>query len=155
VTESLSGNISAATNDSIFLRIKELVSGFMDGVLTLVGIKAQEVQTDKLCIGTTCVTENQLRNLLQSVNETPSEPNTEPTEDTGTGTLSPDTDNDTPSNPDNEGSNPDSENTEDTTTIPEPETTIPDIITSDPTTTPEPEVSPESEISTDTTIAVP
>jgi len=56
---------------SIWNRLADLASRFVDGVLTLAGLKAEkvetvELETTKLCIGNTCVDEDTLRALLQS-----------------------------------------------------------------------------------------
>lgn len=47
--------------DTIWSRLVTLAQGFVDGVLTIAGIK-----TNELCIGKTCVDENQLKALLQN-----------------------------------------------------------------------------------------
>ena len=64
--------------DTIWEKIVNLAQGFGDGVLKLVGIEteilyarditAETVTTEELCIGSTCVTEAELQNLLQSNN---------------------------------------------------------------------------------------
>jgi hypothetical protein len=71
--------------DTFFGRLTDLARNFVDGVLTLVGIKAEQVQTEKLCIGNTCVTESELQQLLQNNNQTsvaPDEPLAPPDEET-------------------------------------------------------------------------
>ena len=49
----------------IFKRMTKLVSGFVDGVLTLTGLKVESVKTEQLCIGTTCINESELIELMQ------------------------------------------------------------------------------------------
>src|SRR3989344_3798981 len=68
-----------AAEGSLWAKMTNFFSGFVDGILTIVGLKTEIVETDKLCIGTTCVTEEQLQAMLEgSANlNTGSEPNEE------------------------------------------------------------------------------
>ena len=50
--------------ETFWTRLGTLLDGFVDGVLTLVGIDVEEVKTDTLCIGETCVDEATLKALL-------------------------------------------------------------------------------------------
>jgi hypothetical protein len=82
--EQINGN-------TIMERMAQLAHSFVDGVLTLVGIKVKKIETEKLCIGNTCVTESQLQQLLENNYQTsvtpippptpPVAPPTEPTPD--------------------------------------------------------------------------
>ncbi len=67
---SLNGDVEEM-NVSLMDRMVDLVSRFYDGVLTLVGIKAETVTTEELCIGSTCVNEAQLIELLNNQNTAP------------------------------------------------------------------------------------
>jgi outer membrane biosynthesis protein TonB len=68
--------------ETILDRVSQLVQGFVDGVLTVTGIKASTVETQQLCIGDTCVTESQLIELLENSNQSPTPtPEPEPTPD--------------------------------------------------------------------------
>jgi hypothetical protein len=53
-------------NPTLFDRMAMLASSFMDGVLDIFKIKTQEVETEKLCIGSTCVDEATLKALLEA-----------------------------------------------------------------------------------------
>ena len=59
------GILQGDATDTIWNRLTKLAQGFKDGVLTLAGFKADKVETDELCIGDTCVSEAQLKALLQ------------------------------------------------------------------------------------------
>jgi hypothetical protein len=52
--------------DTVWSRITKLAQGFVDGVLTVAGLK-----TDELCIGNTCVNEAQLIQVLDAINNPP------------------------------------------------------------------------------------
>ena len=77
---------SRTSGDSFWPRLTALVGNFVDGVLTVVGIHSDEVQTKELCIGEegnrTCITKDRLDNLLRSeadnstVNSSDSSPDT-------------------------------------------------------------------------------
>jgi hypothetical protein len=75
-TEMLVSASSSVTSlhegDTFWSRLTQLVSSFVDGVLTLVGIDAEEVNTNVLCIGETCVDEATLKALLQGSGQTTS-----------------------------------------------------------------------------------
>ncbi|PIY58703.1 MAG: hypothetical protein COY98_00605, partial [Candidatus Yonathbacteria bacterium CG_4_10_14_0_8_um_filter_43_17] len=52
------------TTDTIWNRLTSLAKGFINGVLSVTGIKTEQIDTDKLCVGNTCVTETELIELL-------------------------------------------------------------------------------------------
>ena len=64
--------------DTIWEKMVKIAQGFGDGILKLAGIEteilyarditAESVTTDELCIGTTCVTESELQELLNNKN---------------------------------------------------------------------------------------
>ena len=59
--------------DTIWNRIVKLAQGFKDGILTLAGVKAETMEansitTDKLCVGTTCISEDELKEIIQQRN---------------------------------------------------------------------------------------
>jgi hypothetical protein len=54
--------------DTVWNRLTKLAQGFKDGVLTLAGFKADKVETDQLCIGSTCITESELQSLINQKN---------------------------------------------------------------------------------------
>jgi hypothetical protein len=77
---------SRTSGDSFWPRLTALVGNFVDGVLTVVGIHSDEVQTKELCIGEegdrTCITKDRLDSLLlnevnNSSDNTPNSPNEE------------------------------------------------------------------------------
>lgn len=86
--------------DTVWQKMVSLVSGLVDGVLTLVGIETEKVTTDELCVGDICVTEEQFREVFggsatnsnsgsssgQNTNNQPVEPEPEPVVDTATTT---------------------------------------------------------------------
>ena len=51
---------------TILDRLVQLAQGFVDGVLTLTGLKAEKIETNELCIDGVCVTGDELRALLDS-----------------------------------------------------------------------------------------
>jgi len=53
------------SGETLWTRLKTLAQNFVDGVLTVVGIKAEKVQTNELCIDDVCVTADDLRTLLE------------------------------------------------------------------------------------------
>jgi hypothetical protein len=62
---SLGVDMSEFEEVSVMDRLVELASRFVDGVLTVAGIK-----TDELCIGDTCVNEAQLIEVLDQIGST-------------------------------------------------------------------------------------
>jgi hypothetical protein len=59
--------LSADVNDTLWNRLKSLATNFVDGVLTIAGIKADRVEVgSELCVDGVCVTADDLRALLQS-----------------------------------------------------------------------------------------
>jgi len=54
--------------DTVWSRLVRLASGFVDGVLSLTGLKADRVETSELCVDDVCVTADDLRALLQQSN---------------------------------------------------------------------------------------
>ena len=66
---------------TVMARIVQLVQGFVDGVLKVAGIKTESVKTQELCIGDTCVTEAELKNLLENSNQSPPPPPPQPDPD--------------------------------------------------------------------------
>jgi len=73
-TTTAFATLLADQTDTVWNRLTRLAEGFVNGVLTLTGLKTEKVETDQLCIGATCVTEDQLKALLQS-SGTPAVPN--------------------------------------------------------------------------------
>jgi hypothetical protein len=114
------------THETLWLRLKTLAQNFVDGVLTLTGInakvvytmdlEAENVKTDELCIGTTCVNESQLKALLQDTITSPNNPV--------------DTEDDTPPpvDEDQEGPGPSDETEDDNATSTDNGTTTPKVI---------------------------
>jgi hypothetical protein len=51
---------------TILDRLVQLAQSFVDGVLTLTGLKAEKIETNELCIDGVCVTGDELRALLDS-----------------------------------------------------------------------------------------
>ena len=95
--EATSTDISSLIDntDTIWNRLLTLADGFVDGVLSLIGIEAETIKTDTLCIGNTCVTENELIDLLNNAGQAPANtpPPSAPAEDdaiTGDGTVADD-----------------------------------------------------------------
>ncbi len=63
----------ADATDTIWNRMVTLVQGFKDGVLTLTGFKADNmeantVKTEELCVGTTCISEGELKEIIEQKN---------------------------------------------------------------------------------------
>ncbi|OGG87913.1 hypothetical protein A2592_01475 [Candidatus Kaiserbacteria bacterium RIFOXYD1_FULL_42_15] len=65
-TTTAFATLLADQTDTVWSRLTRLAEGFVNGVLTLTGLKTEKVETDQLCIGATCVTEDQLKALLQA-----------------------------------------------------------------------------------------
>ena len=65
-TTATSTTSTILTGKTIMERVVKLVSGFVNGVLKVAGIK-----TDQLCIGNTCVNEAQLIDVLQYIHNNP------------------------------------------------------------------------------------
>jgi hypothetical protein len=53
-------------------RLIELATNFVDGTLALVGLSAERVSTDELCVGDTCIDEATLIQVLAELDATPS-----------------------------------------------------------------------------------
>jgi hypothetical protein len=128
--------VFGGTGESLWDRLKVLAQNFVDGVLTVAGIKTELVETEQLCIEDVCVTADDLRALLNgngsgtgptTQTPPPTEPEAEPTpEPIPTEEPTPEP---LPSTPD-----------------PEPEPTPePEETPSDPEPTPEPTPEPEPE----------
>jgi hypothetical protein len=58
--------VAPETTDTFFTRLQALSASFVDGVLSIFRLEADEVATDRLCVGTTCVDEETLRRLLEN-----------------------------------------------------------------------------------------
>ncbi|MCA9361267.1 hypothetical protein KC845_01775 [Candidatus Kaiserbacteria bacterium] len=52
------------SGETLWSRLKELAQNFVDGVLTITGLKTDIVETEQLCIEDVCVTADDLRSLL-------------------------------------------------------------------------------------------
>jgi len=63
-TTTAFATLLADQTDTVWSRLTRLAEGFVNGVLTLTGIKTERIDTDKLCVGNTCVTETELIELL-------------------------------------------------------------------------------------------
>jgi hypothetical protein len=61
-------SLLADQTDTIWNRLTKLAQGFKDGVLTLAGFKADKVETNELCVGSTCITESELQELINQKN---------------------------------------------------------------------------------------
>jgi hypothetical protein len=66
LTSDLFEDYLAMEGDTLWTRLARLAHGFVDGVLTVAGLR-----TDELCIGDTCVNEAQLIELLNDSGSTP------------------------------------------------------------------------------------
>lgn len=69
IPSDTSSSTATSTNetllDSIWSQIVSLASSFVDGILTVAGIKADEIiATQKFCVGSACVTEGEFQALL-------------------------------------------------------------------------------------------
>ncbi len=58
--------------ETLWDRIKTLASNFVDGVLTITGLKTDRVETKELCVDDVCVTADDLRALLNSTGQSSS-----------------------------------------------------------------------------------
>ena len=63
-SSSVFASLQSDTTDTVWSRLVNVANGFKDGVLTLVGLKADTIETEKLCVGNTCITETELIELL-------------------------------------------------------------------------------------------
>jgi hypothetical protein len=79
---------NAVEGETVWTRLQTLAKSFVDGVLTLTGVvadkfTAEEVETNLLCVGETCVDEATLKALLESRHvdpiDTPVDENPDPT----------------------------------------------------------------------------
>jgi hypothetical protein len=53
------------SDETLWDRLKVLAQNFVDGILTLTGVKADRVETSELCVDDVCVTADDLRALLE------------------------------------------------------------------------------------------
>ena len=105
--QSLMGTSTLTTvgeneTETVFDRLVALAQNFVDGVLTLTGLKADKIETGELCIDGVCVTGDELRALLdgQGSNEAqPDEVNTDPATDSTSGDTDTENDNNTAAAP--------------------------------------------------------
>jgi hypothetical protein len=67
-TSTVFSTLTADTTDTIWNRLVKLAEGFKDGVLTLAGFKADKIETNQLCVGSTCITESELKDLINQKN---------------------------------------------------------------------------------------
>ena len=75
-TTTAFATLLADQTDTVWSRLTRLAEGFVNGVLTLTGIKTERIDTDKLCVGNTCVTETELIELLNRNQVNTVSPNT-------------------------------------------------------------------------------
>jgi hypothetical protein len=71
IVDLTDANLSLSDAGTYFLQIlkralERLSDIWLDMQLTLRSLVADEVKTDKLCIGDTCITEDELKEILQS-----------------------------------------------------------------------------------------
>jgi hypothetical protein len=135
-------------NETMFDRLVAMANNFIDGVLTITGLKADKVETSELCIDDVCVTAGQLRALLEASTDE------QPNDVTPVEVTSEDEDEDSEPDP----PTPDPENEEVTSTTTQsvatstPEPTDETASTTPETIDPDPEVEePESEVLTEET----
>jgi hypothetical protein len=67
------GLISEAAPDSLWNKIVTFFEGFVDGVLTIAGIKTEKIETEELCIEDICVNADSLRQIIDSSQTTSSQ----------------------------------------------------------------------------------
>jgi hypothetical protein len=58
-------NVGENEQETLWDRLKGLAQNFVDGVLTIAGIKADKVETSELCVDDVCVNASDLRALLE------------------------------------------------------------------------------------------
>ncbi len=117
--------LSIKEGDTFWSRLTTLVSNFVDGVLTIAGVKTNtvetnEVETNILCVGETCVDEATLKVILQNNNQTPVS-NTDNDDTTGDEGDTASTTMSTPESPIPENTS-DTSGTVDTPTVEDPST---------------------------------
>ena len=62
--------LNGSEGETIWSRIKTLAQNFVDGVLTVTGIKADRVDVkNELCVDGVCVTADDLRTILQNAHQ--------------------------------------------------------------------------------------
>jgi hypothetical protein len=61
-------SLNDGVTDTVWEKLVSLVKGFADGVLTLTGLKTDKVETKELCVGSTCITESELKDLINQKN---------------------------------------------------------------------------------------
>jgi parallel beta-helix repeat protein len=71
---ALSAQIGEEETDTVWSRLVELAHNFVDGVLSVLTLKADRVETNELCVDGVCVTADDLRTLLEGGAEVPVEP---------------------------------------------------------------------------------
>ncbi|MEM9336884.1 MAG: hypothetical protein AAGA35_03455 [Patescibacteria group bacterium] len=59
---------SEGGEETVWDKLQQLANAFVDGFLVLTGIRVETVTTDELCVGSTCVSEAQLIQLLEQSN---------------------------------------------------------------------------------------
>ncbi len=64
LTSTSTDIVFGGAGESLWDRLKTLAQNFVDGVLTVTGIKTEIVETEQLCIEDVCVTADDLRRLL-------------------------------------------------------------------------------------------
>jgi hypothetical protein len=89
------GLISEAAPDSLWNKIVSFFEGFVDGILTIAGIKTEKIETEELCIEDICVNADSLRQIIDSTQTTS-------TQSYSSGTTSSDSSSDPESDPDPE-----------------------------------------------------
>ncbi len=65
-TSSIFGEIRDGVVDTVWEKLVVVADGLKDGVLELAGFKADKVETEELCVGSTCITEAELLELLNN-----------------------------------------------------------------------------------------
>jgi hypothetical protein len=80
---------NGAEGETIWSRVKALAQNFVDGVLTVTGIKADRVDVaDELCVDGVCVNADDLRAILQNAHQGSQNTNTNTNTNTGDGGAS-------------------------------------------------------------------
>jgi mucin-19 len=68
LTSTSTDIVFGGTGESLWDRLKTLAQNFVDGVLTVTGIKTDRVETKELCVDGLCIDADDLRALLENAN---------------------------------------------------------------------------------------
>jgi hypothetical protein len=79
-SEGSASSTSALDGSTILDRMVELANGFVDGVLSTIGVKTTTVNTANLCVGVVCVDEATFLKMVESSGASPTEQPPVPTE---------------------------------------------------------------------------